>query len=67
MSNITGEKLISTTQLSAENQPPCSDPVIVPVITYRATPLSAEEVLDVRCKKTLCSLDCRFKNLVNFD
>lgn len=67
MSNTLVETTVKLTHLSVKDQPPCPNPIIVPVITYRKAPQSDEEILTVKCKQTFCPLECRFKNLVNLD
>lgn len=67
MSNTLIETAVNLTHLPVKDQPPCPNPTIIPVITYRKSPQSNEEILTVKCKQTLCQLECRFKNLVNLD
>ncbi|HWS48611.1 MAG TPA: hypothetical protein VN174_00990 [Candidatus Methanoperedens sp.] len=67
MTTVFIETTIKPSHLPVEDQPACTEPVIVPVITYRKSPQSNEEILTVKCKQTSCPLKCRYKNLVNLD
>jgi hypothetical protein len=63
----THKKFIDIKELPVNLIPPCKEPNIVPLMTYRDPSKSIDEVLNAKCKKGFClRFGCRFKKIVNF-